>query len=139
MILELLTDSDIKKNYIEYIDKEYGIYNVLDFAMGIEELKEYIVKQSWMIAFRNDEDDKDYALLMLEWTADRVASLHIVMFNRGNIFKGWKMFLAEYKQYFDELEVIIPADRSDVIRIAKGIGFNLDSNGYFTYGKKIFV
>lgn len=139
MILELLEDDDIKKNYIEYIEEEYGLYNVLDFDMDIEDLKEYIVNQSWMFTFRNDADDKDYALLMLEWRAERVASLHIVMFNRGNIYKGWKMFLKEYQQYFDKLEAYIPRERNDVVRIIKGIGFTLEEEGPYFYAQRDFV
>jgi len=89
--------------------------------------------------FRNDADDKDYALLILEWTGDRVASLHITLFNRGNIYKGWNMFLKEYSQYFDKLEAYIPRDRPDVIRIIKGIGFTLEEEGPYFYAQRDFV
>lgn len=139
MILELLEDKEIRENYIDYIEEEYGLYNVLDFDMDIEDLKEYIVNQSWMFTFRNDADDKDYALLILEWTADRVASLHITLFNRGNIYKGWNMFLKEYAQYFDKLEAYIPIDRPDVVRLIKGIGFTLKEEGPYFYAQRDFV
>tara|TARA_R110002020_G_scaffold144145_1_gene317001 strand:+ start:547 stop:966 length:420 start_codon:yes stop_codon:yes gene_type:complete len=139
MILELLESKEVRENYLNYIEEEYGLYNVLDFDMDIDDLKEYIINQSWMFTFRNDADDKDYALLILEWTGDRVASLHITLFNRGNIYKGWNMFLAEYSQYFDELEVVIPPDRSDVARLAKGLGFSLSNDGGYLYGKRFFV
>lgn len=139
MILELLEDKEIRENYIDYIEEEYGLYNVLDFDMDVEDLKEYIVKQSWMITFRNDGDDKDYALLILEWTADRVASLHFVLFNRGNIYKGWKMFLKEYTQYFDALEAYIPRERTDVVRLIEGIGFTLEESGPYLYAHRDFV
>lgn len=139
MILELLESKEIRENYLNYIEEEYGLYNVLDFDMDLDDLKEYIINQSWMFTFRNDADDKDYALLILEWTGDRVASLHIALFNRGNIYKGWNMFLTEYSQYFDELEVVIPLDRSDVARLAKGLGFGLSNDGGYLYGKRVFV
>lgn len=139
MILELLEDKEIRENYIDYIEEEYGLYNVLDFDMDVEDLKEYIVNQSWMFIFRNDADDKDYALLILEWTADRVASLHITLFNRGNIYKGWNMFLREYSQYFDKLEAYIPRERDDVVRLIKGIGFTLEEEGPYFYAHRDFV
>lgn len=139
MIIEILTDKNIRENYIDFIDDEYGLYNVLDFDMEAEKLKQYIVNQSWMFAFRNDQDDKDYALLILEWTGDRVASLHFVLFNRGNIFKGWNLFLKEYGQYFDELEAYIPKDRPDVLRIIKGIGFNIEPDGNYYHATRLFV
>lgn len=139
MILELLEDKEIRGNYIDYIEEEYGLYNVLDFDMDVEDLKEYIVNQSWMFIFRNDADDKDYALLILEWTADRVASLHITLFNRGNIYKGWNMFLKEYSQYFDKLEAYIPRERDDVVRLIKGIGFTLEEEGPYFYAHRDFV
>lgn len=139
MILELLEDKEIRENYIDYIEEEYGLYNVLDFDMDVEDLKEYIVNQSWMFTFRNDADDKDYALLILEWTADRVASLHITLFNRGNIYKGWNMFLKEYSQYFDKLEAYIPLERTDVVRLIKGIGFTLEESGPYFYAQRAFV
>jgi len=124
---------------IKAIEEEYGLYNVLDFDMDIDDLKEYIIDQSWMFTFRNDTDDKDYALLILEWTGDRVASLHLTLFNRGNIYKGWNMFLKEYSQYFDKLEAYIPRDRPDVIRIIKGIGFTLEEEGPYFYAQRDFV
>lgn len=139
MILELLEDKEIRENYIDYIEEEHGLYNVLDFDMDVEDLKEYIVNQSWMFTFRNDGEDKDYALLILEWTADRVASLHFVLFNRGNIYKGWNMFLKEYSQYFDKLEAYIPRERDDVVRLIKGIGFTLEEEGPYFYAQRCFT
>jgi len=48
MILELLESKEIRENYLNYIEEEYGLYNVLDFDMDIDDLKEYIIDQSWM-------------------------------------------------------------------------------------------
>ena len=119
---------------IDLADDKFGLDNIFVTEFDTQTNKEYLLKQSWFITF-HDENDKLLGLLMLEWVDIRKASLHFVLFDRGNILKGWRMFLATYGQHFDELQTYIPLDRADVLRLSKLLGFKHTNDKEFYYGR----
>jgi hypothetical protein len=133
MIMKMCCKNEMK-DLIELVDNKFGLDNVFVTDFDTQTNKEYLLKQSWFVTFHNNEDEL-LGLLILEWVDIRTASLHFVLFKRGNILKGWRMFLATYGQHFDELQTYIPIDRPDVLRISKALGFNHNKDERYYYGR----
>jgi len=134
MKMNLISSQKQKQDLLELAHERFGLDNIFKRDDTTGENARYLLEQSWFVTFCSD-DDEIYALLILEWVDERVASLHFCMFNRGNILKGWKMFLSKHGNNFDELLTYIPLDRLDVLRISKALGFKHTNDKEFYYGR----
>ena len=135
MIMKMCYKNEMK-DLIELVDDKFDLDTVFVTEFDKQTNKEYLMKQSWFVTFHNNEDEL-LGLLILEWVDIRTASLHFVLFKRGNILKGWRMFLATYGQHFDELQTYIPIARLDVLRISKALGFNHNKDERYYYGRRL--
>lgn len=134
MKMHMITDINLKENLINLAHERFDLDKIFkrdDTTVGNAQ---YLLDQSWFVTFCSDSDEI-YALLILEWLEKRKASLHFCMFNRGNILKGWKLFLNEYGKSFDELMTYIPLDRLDVLKLSKALGFKHTKEKDYYYGK----
>jgi len=129
------TDEEMEA-LIDRADAEFDLDTIFVSDFDKKTNRDYLLAQSWFITFE-DNNGKLLALLMLEWVDHRVASLHFVLFNRGNILKGWKIFLNMFSQHFDELQTYIPVDRLDVLKISKALGFNHNKDERYYYGRRL--
>ena len=135
MKMVLVRERALKEELLELAHDRFGLDNIFHGEDSTISKARYMINQSWFVTFCSD-DDEIYALLILEWIDDRIASLHFCLFNRGNILKGWKMFLEEYGHNFDELLTYIPLDRLDVLRLSRALGFKHTQDKEYYYGRK---
>lgn len=135
MRCDIIHNYDQKIDLLNLADEAHDLRNIFDgFPYKDEALKHYVAEQSWIATFTSDAG-KLYGFAVLEWTDYRVVSLHLSIFNRGNIYKGWKLLIKSIEDSVDEMEVYIPHDRSDVIKIASFLGFKLTKEERYYYGR----
>ena len=133
MKVDLVIHPKLTHNLISLINEKHGILNVFnDGERSASEMIEYLCQNSWVVTF---SEEVLQAVAVLEWIGHRVVSVHLVIFNRVDIRKGWGKLKEVINEYVDEIHAFVPLHRTDVLSISKKLGFKFTKEKDCYHGK----
>ena len=118
-INEMLTDENGRRRQIEKIDPE-----------DIEDMYKYVDEQCTMGCYE-DENNSIHGFILLDWIDEGVALLHVCTFTREfDWIKAWnEQVEREVSKIAHQLHVVVSADMTPIVLLAKRIGFKFKKVG----------